>query len=180
MAAAAAVVNSAPMQDVEEEEEVKGLDAPDETSTVRVYPMNTPEGGGDALPDGIDLTHRQLRLSVLLATALSQDSNATAVPVDVKPEILQLIGTYLKHHAGEAGEKPEIPLRSKKMADVCKDPWDAQFIENVAATGKQQLYDLTNAANLMHIDCLMYLCCAKVATFIKGVPIDKIRENLTC
>lgn len=60
------------------------------------------------------------------------DTHATEVPLpSVKSETLEFIVEYMNHHKGVEVECVEKPLRSKIMKDVCKDPWDAQFIDSV-------------------------------------------------
>ncbi len=72
----------------------------------------------------------------------------------------------------------EKPLKSNKMGDVCKDPWDAKFIDDVDNRSRQQLYDIILAANYLDIRSLLHLGCAKVASLIKGQPLDKIKDIL--
>ena len=54
------------------------------------------------------------------------------------------------------------------MKDVCKDPFDADFIDRIG-DNRQALYDLILAANYMDIKALLHLGCAKVASLIKGI-----------
>jgi len=78
----------------------------------------------------------------------------------------------MTHHAGVEPPIIEKPLRSKLMKDVCKDKWDAEFIDNIG-NNRQQLYDLILAANYMDVKSLLHLGCAKVASLIKGQPLEK-------
>lgn len=71
----------------------------------------------------------------------------------------------------------EKPLRSKLMADVCPFKTDATFIDKVGEN-RQVLYDLILAANFMDVSSLLHLGCAKVASLIKGQPLEKIQEIL--
>jgi S-phase kinase-associated protein 1 len=96
----------------------------------------------------------------------------------VKGDILAKVVEYLVYHKGTEAPPPEKPLRSKVMKDVCKDPWDADYIDKLA-DNRQQLYDLILAANYMDIKALLHLGCAKVATLIKGAPLEKIKEILS-
>jgi hypothetical protein len=64
------------------------------------------------------------------------------------------------------------------MKDVCKDAWDAEFIDRIGEN-RQMLYDLILAANYMDIKSLLHLGCAKVASLIKGQPLEKIKEILS-
>jgi len=54
---------------------------------------------------------------------------------------------------------------------------DAAYIDKIGET-RQQLYDLILAANYMDIKSLLHLGCAKVASLIKGQPLEKIKEIL--
>jgi hypothetical protein len=101
------------------------------------------------------------------------------VPLDCATEtILELVTEFLQHHNGAAPPAIDKPIRYKTMAENCKDPWDATYIDKVTAMGKQTLYDLATCANVMAIDSLMYLACAKIACILKGVPLNKIKETL--
>jgi len=83
----------------------------------------------------------------------------------------------MNHHKGT--EPPIIPkpLRSKEMKQVCSDPWDATYIDKIGET-RQDLYDLILAANYMDVKSLLHLGCAKVASLIKGQPLEKIKDIL--
>jgi hypothetical protein len=76
------------------------------------------------------------------------------------------------------------------MVDVCKDKWDAEMIDGIGEN-RQQLYELILASNYMDIKSLLHLgtrgfCtfsikvvgCAKVASLIKGAPLEKIKDIL--
>ncbi len=84
----------------------------------------------------------------------------------------------MEHHQGV--EPPIIPkpLRSKEMKQVVTDEWDAKFIDKIGENRKA-LYDVILAANYMDIKSLLHLGCAKVASLIKGQPLEKIKEILT-
>jgi S-phase kinase-associated protein 1 len=81
------------------------------------------------------------------------------------------------------GEEPPIipkPLRAKEMSQVCPDPKDAVFIDTIESkSGMQNVYDLCLAANYMEIKALVNLCCAKTASLVRGVPVDKVGQTLT-
>jgi len=96
----------------------------------------------------------------------------------VRGDILSKVVEYLNYHKGGDVGIPEKPLRSTVMKDVCKDPWDAQYIDKIAEN-RQQLYDLILAANYMDIKSLLHLGCAKVASLIKGQPLEKIKDILS-
>ncbi len=70
------------------------------------------------------------------------DVTAEEVPLpSTKAEILESVVLYMQHHGGEEPPIIEKPLRSKVMKEVCKDKWDADFIDKIGEK-RQQLYDL--------------------------------------
>ena len=95
----------------------------------------------------------------------------------VTAPILGLVVEYMNQHKGVQPPIVEKPLWSKVMADVCSDPWDAAFIDRVDEV-RQTLYDLILAANYMDVKSLLHLGCAKVASLIKGQPLEKIKDIL--
>lgn len=118
--------------------------------------------------------------STVIKTALESDPNASTIPMatdTIKPQALRYIMEYIAHHENKQAEIIEKPLRSKIMRDVCKDEWDAKFIDTIGET-RQDLYDLILAANYMDISPLLHLGCAKVASLIKGQPLEKIKAIL--
>lgn len=92
-------------------------------------------------------------------------------------DILELVVKYMKEHKGVEPPIIEKPLKSKVMKDVCPHKWDADFIDKIGET-RQKLYDLILAANYMDIKSLLHLGVAKVASLIKGQPLEKIKEIL--
>jgi len=150
-------------------EAVTGLDAPaDDQSPIKLVSNDSKE---------FTLKKKFAYISVVVKTSAEQDSTATELPLNVKGDILALIVDYMNHHEGTEPPIVEKPLRSKVMKDVVKDPWDAEYVDRIGEN-RQQLYDLILAANYLDIKALMHLGCAKVASLIKGQPLEKIREIL--
>merc|ERR1712025_410760 len=125
------------------------------------------------------LTKKNAFISVLVKTSIENDSSATEVPLPgVEGPILKLVTEYMNHHKGVEPPIIDKPLRSKIMREVCKDSWDAEFIDGIG-DDRQKLYDLILAANYMDIKSLLHLGCAKVASLIKGQPLEKIKDILS-
>lgn len=103
-------------------------------------------------------------------------ANEVAIP-GVEGDILELILNYMNHHKGTEPAIIDKPLRSKVMKDVCKTAFDAEYIDEIGEN-RQQLYDLILAANYMDVKALLHLGCAKVASLIKGQPVEKIKDIL--
>ena len=110
---------------------------------------------------------------------MESDPDASSISVPgVKAHVLALIVEYMNQHKGIEPNLIEKPLRSKVMHEVCKHPGDAEFIDRIGEN-RQLLYDLILGANYMHVNSLLHLGCAKVASFIKGQPMEKIKEILS-
>jgi S-phase kinase-associated protein 1 len=118
-------------------------------------------------------------ISNLVKTSLDQDPSASDVPMPgVKGDVLSKIVEYMEYHKGVEPPIIEKPLRSKIMKEVVKDPWDAEYIDKIG-DDRQKLYDLVSAANYMDIKSLLHLGCAKVASLMKGQPLEKIKDSGT-
>lgn len=125
------------------------------------------------------LDRKYASVSNLVKTTLETDKSADEVPIPgVSGAILEEVVSYMNRHKGTEPPIVEKPLRSKAMKDVCKEPLDADFIDRIGEN-RQMLYDLILAANYMHINSLLHLGCAKVASLIKGQPLEKIKDILS-
>jgi S-phase kinase-associated protein 1 len=125
----------------------------------------------------IQLERKFAFISKLVKTSLEADTTTELDIPGVEATILQLVVDYMTHHKGVEPAIIEKPLRSKNMKDVCKDSWDAEYIDKIGED-RQKLYDLILAANFLDIKSLLHLGCAKVASLIKGQPLDKIKDIL--
>lgn len=149
-------------------QEPLGLDEEEEQRIIKLVSSDSTE---------FDVFAKHCQMSVFVKSALEDDPDAEEVPVlSVKEDVLRHVVNYMNHHEGVPQELVEKPLRSKTMSEVCKDQWDAKFIDSF--TDRQALYDLILAANYMDIKCLLHLGCAKVASLIKGQPLEKIKVIL--
>lgn len=126
-----------------------------------------------------DIDREFASISKLVGATVDQDLDARGMTLpSVTGPILGLVVEYMNHHKGTEPDIIDKPLRSKNMKDVVKDPWDAEFIDTIG-DNRQQLYDLVMAANYMDIKSLLHLGCAKVASLIKGQPLEKIKDILS-
>jgi len=152
------------------EGEVVGLGLDEVTGTLKLISKDKKE---------FEVERKNAFISTLVKTSLDTDAAATEVPIPgVHSAILAEVLTYMNHHKGVEPPIVEKPLRSKVMKDVCKDPFDAEFIDRIGEN-RQALYDLILAANYMDIKSLLHLGCAKVASLIKGQPLEKIKDILS-
>jgi hypothetical protein len=89
-------------------------------------------------------------------------------------DIIRLFVSYIHGHGLHRPSEIERPLRSKYLKDVTKCAFDVWFIEH-ADSKPNQLHNLLALANYLNCTSLVYLGCAKVASKIKGVPLDDIK-----
>ncbi len=126
----------------------------------------------------VELTRKQASLSKLIQTALSNDMKTTEIPVSNKYNEVEIgkMVEFLKHHEGEAPAIPEQPLRSKKMSEVTTE-WCAEFVDSIGKN-RDLLYKVIDIANYFDIPSLLHICCAKVASLIKGEKLEDIKKIL--
>jgi S-phase kinase-associated protein 1 len=105
----------------------------------------------------------------------TQNSNIELSNIDT--ETLKYIVDYLKHHNGVEPPLPEKPVRSKNMNEITTE-WMAEFIDSIVKKDILILYKVISAANYLYTNSLLHICCAKIASMIKGVPIDEIKNTL--
>jgi hypothetical protein len=55
--------------------------------------------------------------------------------------------------------------------------WDADFIDRIGDS-RALLYDVILASNYLDIKSLLHLGCAKVASLVKGQPLEKFKSIL--
>jgi len=104
------------------------------------------------------VSQRGAKLSRVLRVALEADADAPCVTLDLPAHVLGWVAEYMQHHQDGEATRVEFPLRSKRMGDVCVDPWDACFMDRVCAR------DMALAAHYLDMDGLLHLSCAKLAT----------------
>lgn len=111
--------------------------------------------------------------SELVKTMAEGDAEADDIDLpNVTAPVLKMVVAYLTHHAGSPAKAIDKPLKSSDMAEVV-GPWDANFVD----VDQELLFELTLAANYMHIDALLDLCSAKIASLIKGKTPEQIRAT---
>lgn len=119
-------------------------------------------------------------ISTFITTALECDQTQKELDIpNVSGYTLKYIIAYMNYHKGVEPQPIQQPLRHVDFKDCCADPWDAEFITEVMNISRQDLYDLIMAANYMCIKSLLYLGCAKIASIIKGQPLQDVPTILS-
>lgn len=104
-------------------------------------------------------------------------STETRYVIEASVPVVREVVRYINSHRTKIPPAIEKPLRSKIMKDVCACPWDARFIDEIGED-RQLLYDVILLANYLNIQSLLHLACAKVASLIKGKPLEQIKNIL--
>jgi len=111
--------------------------------------------------------------SELVKTMAEGDKEAVDIPLpNVKASVLRKVVEYMRYHAENPAKEIEKPLKSANMAEVVS-PWDSEFVD----VDQEVLFELILAANYMDVKPLLDLCCAKVASMIKGKTPEAIRKT---
>lgn len=92
---------------------------------------------------------------------------------NVKSTPLEKIIKYCDHYRSSDPPEIEKPLPKASLKELV-DPWDEEFID---IKNQEELLELLLAANYLDIKSLIELCCAKVATMIKGIWGIKLRKE---
>ena len=122
----------------------------------------------------IEITKKASELSELLKDAINEYPKETSFPLNELDEKCgEKIKEYLTHFNGEAPKQIEKPITSNEIKSLT-DEWSANFIDQLSM---EELVNLTVAANYMGINCLLDLCCAKVATLCKDKNEDEIYKT---
>eukprot|EP00808_Paulinella_micropora_P032080 g24924.t1 len=114
------------------------------------------------------------QMSQLVASLSGAGDDIEIRVLSANRDVLELLEKYMRYHHDKPDRAIPKPLRSKDMHKSCPYPWDASFID----IPRQRLYDLISAANFLAIPSLVELGCAKVASLIKGQPLERIRDIL--
>lgn len=99
---------------------------------------------------------------------LGEEDEVITIPDTHDDVIMELIFEYLCRHDGTKPPSIPKPLPSTGLNDVCSAQ-DCEFMTRVQALGKQMVYTMTREANYLDIPSLLDLCCAKIASWIKGM-----------
>ena len=128
--------------------------------------------------DGVEIEVRKdiALMSKLVASMLEGDEvDGVEVPLpNVSGEILEQVVQFLQYIKKNPLNEIDKPLKSSIMSENVNDLWFAKF------TDKKQsiIFELILAANYLDIQPLLDLCCAKVASLIKGKTPEEIRRTL--
>jgi len=148
----------------ENKEDVMSLDDPSEEKKLRLV---SSEG------EKFEVSKRIAVQSELVKTMAEGDKDEDNIPLpNVKSSVLRKVVEYMRYHVDNVARDIEKPLKSANMSEVVSQ-WDADFVD----VDQEVLFELILAANYMDVKPLLDLCCAKVASMIKGKTPEQIRKT---
>lgn len=103
---------------------------------------------------------------------LPEDEEQEFTIPNIKTEILVKIIDFITYYQENPMTEIEKPLKSSNMNEIVSE-WYVNFV-NVE---QDILFEILNAANFMDIKPLLDLCCATVASMIKGKTPEEIRQH---
>ncbi len=110
--------------------------------------------------------------SQVIKAVLADDAEVDDVPLPkVSSVALRRILAILDHSLVEALPVIPKPLPSNKL-DAVVPQWYATFLE---ALTSEDLFEMTKAADYLHIDLVLELCCAAIAVTIKDKSVEELR-----
>ncbi len=160
-------------QQAENNQNVLSLDDDDSTTIIKLISNQKAV---------FECTIKEIQCSKVLVAAFKdlkydETHNSSIELPSIDTETLQYIVDFLKHYNGEEPPLPEKPVRSKNMNEITTE-WMAQFIDSIVNKNIFILYKVISAANYLYINSLLHISCAKIASTIKGLPIDEIKNTL--
>jgi hypothetical protein len=155
-----------PVESLDEPEAVPGV------SELVVLTLVSLDGGR------FQVTAQEGGISGLIRKAMEVQPDVRELQIALTSDVLELVTEYMRYHKGKEASPPARPLASKRMSDVCEDPWDAAFIDRAVYPARRRLYSLIAAANYMDIYTLLHLAAAKTVSLIKGVPLERLGAAL--
>lgn len=98
------------------------------------------------------------------------DEEATVPLPNVDGKTLKKVVEYMEKYVTEKSKEIEKPLKGK-IEDIVSE-WDAEFLN----MEQSSLMEVIMAANYLNVKDLLEICCAKVASTIRGKKPEEIRE----
>lgn len=122
--------------------------------------------------DKFEITEEGADLNVLVKSIVEEYDGDCEIPlINIDTACLVKIIEFSEYHAKIPMDNIEKPLKSPNLKNIISD-WDLNFID----VEQELLYKLVLAANYIDNESLLDLCCAKIASTLKGKTSDEIRN----
>lgn len=126
------------------------------------------------------LTTEQAVLSNIIKDMIENCTQNEIILDSISSKSLQKIVEFMIHETDTETEKlpDNILLIKDTVGIVCMnvDKWYSDFLNLNKDFNIYDLKNLTNAANYLDINDLLELCCAKIASILKGKSKEEMRS----
>jgi len=113
-------------------------------------------------------------MSNFIKTMVEDEDTDEVIPLcNVNSTTLGKVIDYCNHHKGNPPALVQKPLKSSNLIDCGISEWDCKYID----IEQDMIFELILAGNYLDIEGLLDLCCAKVASMIKGRTVEEIRQQ---
>ena len=117
-------------------------------------------------------------MSVLIQNMLEDSGDDFSEPVPlpgVSSKYLRHIIAYCELHRFQKDKTDLVyPLPSKVPAEFVTDANELRFIQQFS---EDELIELITATNFMHVPALFELCCAMIASDLKGKDFNQMKKK---
>ena len=117
-------------------------------------------------------------MSILLQHMLEDLDGDYSEPVPlpaVSSKYLRLIIEFCEmHNFSKAQTDLVFPLPSKHPNEFISDPRELAFIQRFS---EDELIEMISATNFMHVPALFELCCAMIASDLKGKDFNQMKKK---
>ncbi len=119
-----------------------------------------------------------IKNSKYLTEELDKEGATNSIVVkEITAKILERVCEYLNHYRDEKIDDKDIePIPDEGGLKVLFDEWDLKFIQDLEL---ETVFDLINASEILGIEKLHNLTCAKIAEFMKNKSPDEIAKTFT-
>jgi S-phase kinase-associated protein 1 len=125
----------------------------------------------------VRVTRAQAEMSGLVKEMLreSDDDDEPDIPLpNISNDVLAQVVKFMAMQENDPIGEIEKPIKSTKMAEITLS-WAAAFVDALSLV--DELYPLILAANYLDFAALLDLCCAKLASKMKGKTPAQIRTE---
>ena len=133
----------------------------------------------------LNISNKLIGLSELLKTMYDDDDDddddddhdftnkdTNVILPNVNSKNLKIIINFMEMYSKNPFKEIPKPLESNNLSEVVGKEY-----MNILPKNNLELIELLNSANYMHITSLMNLCCAFIASTIKGKSIEEVEEE---
>ena len=121
----------------------------------------------------LNLEIKAMNNSEFLKNLCQDFPNAEINLSQINYKTLVKIVEFLEHYKNKQPKKIQRPLPKKDFKE-CVDEWDYNFIN----IDTEEIFELMIGANYLHIQALLDLTSAKIASMIRGKSPEEIRRIL--